>query len=306
MWIKWAFFEGLTKTINKILCKFVAKGNTLAGAFLVTLVIGAVQMTGGLLIALFRKEKLFTSLPKIFGSIIFGVIASIMTVLIVYTFTIEGADIGIATFLIMLSIVPGAIIDKKFFFEHISRRKLIGIILYIITGFVFLIDFKTQNLFFIFQKWMWPPLVIALLLAINEGITRKISSKIQPFANNFWIGLTTIVVSSFGLLFLNSFANIKIIPVKFWLVTVVMGLIVVLMISCKLLAYKAGGNIATKQLIMQGTYLIAANFLGWLIYKEVWTMGKTIGLPLFFIAFFVAHKEVWEYIKMKFIKNQTV
>lgn len=299
LWVKWPFFEGLIKTAVKILHKMIGQGGTLALSALATAITGVIQMIGGLFGALLKGEKILAPAGKIWGSVIFGVSAAMMTVLSVYTFTIPGADAGITTFFIMLSIIPGAFIDKIFFKERISYRQTAGIALFIFTGVVFLIDLNKPNLFIGAASWIWPSLGIALLLALNEGITRKISDKMPPFANNFWIGLTTLVVSGLGFLFLGKVADIRFMPLNFWLGISGAGVLVIFMITCKLLSYKAGGNIAVKQLVMNGTYLVTVNFTGWLIYGETWTIGKTLGLPLFFAAYLVAHQESWEYVKRK-------
>jgi len=290
MWIKWAFFEGLAKTAHKILQKLVGKGSGLAGAFLVTWVIGVMQMLVGFFGARARKEKILAPKLKIFGSIIFGISASVMTVLGVYTFTFSGADVGVSTFFIMLSIVPSVLADKFIFREKISPRKLAGVFLYLLTGFFFLIGLEKSDMIFSLPVWVWPSVGIAFLLTFNEIVTRKISDKMKPLANNFWIGLTTLIFSGIGFIIFGGLPDLKMMAGAFWFITAVMGLITTAMIVFKLMAYRAGGNLVIKQLVMQGTYLIGANFLGWLFFAETWTIGKSLGIPLFLIAYLVAHE----------------
>ncbi|MFH1427201.1 MAG: hypothetical protein ABIG60_01575 [Patescibacteria group bacterium] len=304
MWVKWAFLEGIFRSINTNLLKFIGQGNTLSGSFFITSIIGFIQMIGGWLIAIFRKEKIIIPFKLIYRSIIFGISASLMTVLSIYTFTYAGAEVGIVSFLVMLSIIPGTIIDRIIFFEKIPKRKIIGIFLYLITTFIFLEGYKMSGLLFTFPIWLIFPLISAFLLAINEGLTKKISRQTSPFVNNFYIGLTTVIFSLIGYKLLNQAIDFKQLSFSFWLAIFFIGLVVILLIASKFLAYYAGGNIAIKQLVMSSTFLIVANFFGVIFFQETWTLGKTLGLPLFIISFLVAHKEAWKYFKLKIVKSK--
>ncbi|MFH1822783.1 MAG: hypothetical protein ABH830_03725 [Patescibacteria group bacterium] len=304
MWVKWAFFEGVCRSINTSLMKFVGQGNTLPGSFFITSIIGFIQMIGGWIIALFRKEKIIMPFSKIYRSIIFGVSASLMTILSIYTFTYAGAEVGIVSFLVMLSIIPGTIIDRLLFFEKIPKRKIIGIFLYLFTAFIFLEGYKGSGLLFTFPIWLIFPLANAFLLAINEGLTKKISRQTSPFVNNFYIGLTTVIFSFVGYKLLNVAIDFKQLSFSFWIGVFFIGLVVILLIASKFLAYYAGGNIAVKQLVTSSAFLIIANFFGVIFFQESWTLGKTLGLPLFIISFLVAHREAWEYFKLKIVKNK--
>lgn len=286
------------KTTNRVLAKFLgARSGSPEGTFIVTIIIGLVQTICGFYGVIFRKQKLFSNWRQILGSITFGFLASVMTVLGILIFTYQGADVGVVTFIVSLSIVPGIFFDRIFFGDKLILRQYIGVLLFLFAGWAVL-GFISLGAFLTLPMWVLITLCLMFLYPVNELITRKLAvrEKVDPFVNNFWIGVSTIAFSILGLsLFGERGLNIHVYFSNIFLLTsVTMGFVVVLMISFKLIAYKDGSTIALKKLVMQGIHLVSALFAGVLIFGEALTLGKIIGVFVFFVAFSLADKTTWK------------
>ncbi len=296
-WTKWAVGEGLMKTTNRTLSKFFGvTAGTAEATFAATVVIGVVQTIFGFFGALHRKEALVTSSRQILGSVSFGFIATIMTVLGFIVFTFPGADVGIVTFIITLSIVPGIVLDRVFFGEKLLARQYLGIILFLFAGWAMLGFISLQELIML-PAWVLVAFGLMFLYPLNEFITRKLAvrDKADPFVNNFWIGISTVIFSIVGFLFFvrSDWYELFYFGKVFWLVSIAMGFVVTLMVVFKLVAYKSGGTIALKKLVMQGTHLLTAVLAGAFIFGEAITIGKIIGILIFFVAFSLVDKNTW-------------
>lgn len=303
-WMGWAVAEGGTKTVSRILQKFVGKvSGAVPGVLLATLVIGFVQMIGGFFGSpLVHRKSVRARAGQIAGSALFGVFATLATVLGVLSFTYPGADVGITTFIVTMSIIPGALIDRYCFGRSLEVRQLVGIAVFLGAGWAML-DFPNLVLLIALPPWVWLTAAIAVSNAISEGITQVLANvKIDPLVNNFWVGLTTVVLAAALLGTSGSWGAAGNLPPRFWVGSAVIGGIVVAMISFKLMAYRGGGSIALKKLIMQSTYLISATVLGWIVYAEPFTAGKVIGIIGYVVAFVLMDKGTWAYVSSQFLK----
>jgi drug/metabolite transporter (DMT)-like permease len=296
-WILWAFAEGGLRSVNRILSKSVGSaGKTLSGSLLSTMVIGCVQATGGLLLSFAGKKKLLLPFSEIKGSIFFGLAATAMTVLSIYVFTFKGADVGVNAFIFTLSVIPGTLIDAYFFSHKLARAQWIGMAVFLVAAYAYL-NFPSLDVLLNLPAWIMISLLVALLGSINEALT-KVSRKLDPFVNNFWIGLTTIVSCSIAFAFLGSWELIQSLGVSFWIGSAIIGIVVLAMIMAKLMSYKEGGHIAVKSIIMQSSSLILATFLGVIIYNEQLTAGKIIGIMGFIIAVLLIKKNSIDALKL--------
>jgi len=283
-WIKWGFIEGVMKASGKIIRKPLGVASkSLAGSMLATFIIGIIQSIGGLTGIVLGKKRILSSKNEIFGGIIFGLVASIMTVIGIWVFTYKEADVGIATFLITLAVVPGAIIDWLFFGKKLKKHQLIALLIFVVTAYCFL-NFPPLIYFFELPVWILLSLALALLASINE-VTSKLVRKMDVWVYNFWVGLTTMVVSFAGVVFFYK-DNINLQDTrKILIISSLNGIIVLIMICAKLMSYKKGGYIALKSLVMQSTHLILATVFGVIFYNEVLTSGKIIGMVGFIFSF---------------------
>ena len=304
-WIKFAFSEGVTKAINKSFHKYVGTyirghfGNDIIeGTFFVPMVTSSIQMIGGLIGSIYRKANIFPSLKQIKGSMTFGFIASIMSVLSVYTFTFPGADLTVATFLISLSIIPSRLLDRFLYNEKLVIRQYIGLAGYLLIAYVFLRDFKNPGALLSMPPWAWTSLVIGALLSINNLVTRKLK-KTDGFVHNFWVGLTTVFVSMMMVTIFGLWQKVFSVDIKIFAILLIMGSITLVMILSKLAAYKSGASLTFEVFIQQSTYLVLVTIFGVLFFNEQITLGKWIGIPGFTIAFVVANQEMWEFVKKK-------
>lgn len=304
-WMKWAIFEGMTKSSARILMKFGGLSSaSFVGSLTWTLVVGIVQTFGGIVGSYLRGEKLLVSVRQILSGMVFGVIASVMTVLGVSAFLYEGADAGVITFIVTMSIIPGAFLDWIFFAHPLNIRQWFGVILYLFAGYAVL-NFPGLDKLLNLPPWVWCAAGIALLGAFNEAITQSVS-KMDPLVNNFWIGLTTIFCGVAGVTLIGGWKFVSLVVPAFWIFALVNGVVVLGMISFKLLAYKGGGSIAIKKLVMQGTHLVGAVILGIIIYAEPLTLGKVLGVAGFFFAFALMDKGTWEYISSRVLNKSAV
>lgn len=300
-WVKFAWLEGLSKatvrTIKKPIGKMIAQ-DPLAGATLTAVVIGFVQMLGGLIGARAMKQKLIIEPKKIRASLCFGLTASLMTILVALTFTYEGADVGITTFFISFGIVFSAVLDRIIFKKRLVVRQMIGIAAFFITAYVFL-GFPRLEYILSLPIWIWLSLLIGLLWAINELISSWVKD-INVFVYNFWVGLTTLSLGVLAITFLGGWNLIQTLPLLFWLLCGINGLIVLAMITLKLLSYKGGGYPALKTLAMQSSYLIMAVILGIIFFEdEVITLGKVLGIVGFIISYTLVDEKTWGFIKQR-------
>ncbi|MEK7208930.1 MAG: hypothetical protein AAB677_01575 [Patescibacteria group bacterium] len=292
-WTKFAVGEGLTKTANSLVGKFlgVAAGS-LAMAAVAGVIIGIIQMISGFAgYALGKRNKanqsglLFPDKRSVGLAIMFGLMASIFgTIWSIYTFTL-GADIGVRTLLIMGSIVPGAVLDRILWRDKLTIAQLLGIAVFLVAAWAML-DFPALSMLVALPIWVPAVLVITFTQAINEALSRAASVKLSPWVNNFWVGATTIITCLIAiplLVVISGGVNLSLSPL-FVFGAIISGFLVVPMIAWKLLSYAGGGTIAMKKVIMQGTYLITAVIAGVLVYHEPLTIGKEVGTVLFFIS----------------------
>lgn len=298
--MKWAVAEGGAKTISRLLQKFVGVASgSVAGAFMTTMVIGAIQVMGGFTGGQWRKAAIVVTPLQIFMAVLFGINATVMTVLGVVSFTYPGADVGITTFIVTMGIIPGAFIDWVFFRHPLNVRQWFGVVTFLLAGYAML-DFPPVVVLLALPPWVLLTFGIALFGAINEGITqwqgRRKINPLDPLANNFWIGLTTLLACAIGLTLIGGWRGGRFFPGKFWVGSAIIGVVTLGMISFKLLAYRGGGSIALKKLIMQATYLITATILGWITYAEPLTAGKILGMAGYVVAFTLMDRGTWEFV----------
>lgn len=299
LWVRFAVGEGLTKAASSSLQKMISlAGGTLGTSFLATLIIGAVQMTGGLALALARKHSIFPGWRLVGASSLFGVVAVIMTMAGFIAYTYEEAQMGVVTFIAVSSIVPGAFADWFFFGTRMVFRQWIGIAVFLGAGWAIL-GFPGAEILFAFPPWILIAGLIPLFATVNEILTRGIglSPISSPFVNNFWIGLTTIALCVVGLYIMGFSDALARTGNRFIFGSIAVGGIVLVMITFKLLAYKAGGTIAAKKLIMFSTYLTVAVVAGVLFYDEPLTFGKVLGIVGFALSFLLISEDAWKMVR---------
>lgn len=295
-WSGWALAEAGAKTSNNLISKYLGLvTGTFFGAVLSSLLAAIVQTVGGFIGAHITRSPLKVTAKQLAACLSFGVIAAISGWLIVYIYVYPGADIGVVTFIITGSIVPGTIIDRILFDHKLRLRQWLGIIIFLTAGWAIL-DFPSIGGLFHLPIWVILALLLSLNAAINEIITQyqgyEKVAPIHPMVNNFWVGLTTIVASSIALAFVAELiSQLSILPAAYWLSSLTKGGIVIGMISFKLLSYKHGGSIAIKKVVMQGVFLISAVLLGALFYSEPLTFGKWLGMAGFLVAFVFIDEE---------------
>lgn len=296
-WMLWTLAEAGTKTGSKLLQKVVGNvSSTFAHTFFATLIIGLIQVISGFLVTRRSGVPLFKDRVGILGSCLFGFFAVVSTVLGFAVFLL-GGEVGINTFIITLSIVPGALIDRFGFGKKLSGREWLGIAVAIFAGYSML-GWPSPATALKLPLWVWLSLGITFSVAINQGITQKVK-KVDPFVKNFWGGLTTIVLCLIGMVVLGSlnlFIDFSRSMQNLWAVSAAIGLIVVGMWCFNLLSYKGGASIALKKLVMNGAYLCSAMAGGVFFFGEKFSGAKIAGIGLFFVAFVLMDKGTWNFL----------
>src|SRR3989338_3123545 len=305
-WMKWAFGEAVCKTGAKLLQKSVGQlSSTFGHIYAATLVIGLFQVIYAVSRGLFDKSlSSILDAPKhILGSIFYGVTFSVATILTFLVFA-NGGDVGGNTLIVTLSIVPGALIDYLFFGNSLNLRKILGIAVAIIAGYVVL---GLPSLSGISNLPLWVNLSFAvmLILAVIQGIAKWIKES-HPLTLNFWGGLATVLVSLLGLRWLGQTGflfDFSLAMQKFWLISGGVGLFFIGAWIFNLLSYKYGAFIAFKNLITNSSYLIMTMVLGVLFFGEPATLFKLGGILVYLLAFVLFDDKSWAMIRFIFPKR---
>lgn len=293
-WILWAFGESLAKTLTKTLQKIISGGvsATLGGVFIATAIIGLTQIIFGFSLAKVTGKKIFCEHKNILGACLFGFFAFVLTVMGFAVFLL-GGEVGVSTFLITLSIVPGAFIDQIFFGHKLNPRQWGGVGMAIFAGYL-IMGLPSFSTILTLPLWMWISCLMALLAAVNQGISQAVALKnINPFVHNFWGGATTFLLSVIGILIVG-LPTLSGFPIKSVFSSLLMGIIVIAMWSCNLISYKTGANIAIKKLVMNGAYLTMAIAVGVTAFQEPLLWVKVAGPIFYIIAFALMDEKTWQ------------
>jgi len=311
-WITFAVGEGATKALLRMFHKFFG---TVAGSFSVVLPIivltSAAQSVGGFLLALVRREPLFPGWKTLLLLVLFGISAAAMSVIVVFIFIFQDADTAIVTFFIAASIISDALAGFIFFKEKLRFRHFVGITIFFVSGY-FILNFPSLSEIRFVAPWVILSLLLAFLLTVNE-ILMSASSKmggtlqsVGPFVKNGWIGLSTFTVTILAVYFMGGLKLFSVLPYFILLLAPISGLATLIMISFKSLSYDAGATVVLKKLVMMGTYLSLVVIGGVMLYGEVLTLGKVLGIIGFVISFLCIKEGVLLQLKAFFkLKNTT-
>lgn len=296
-WIKWALAEAGFRTVSMTLQKVI--GNISRGlpqVVVSTLVIGAMQCLAASIVL---RTKRINPLPGnilVLGSVLFGVGAFVNTV-IAFMAYVYGANIAVYTFITLLAIVPGAMIDRVFFSERLIARQYMGIAGAIIAGWLIL---KTPSLaeVTLLPVWVWLGIANAFGLAVNQGISRRVKN-VNPWVKNFWGGLTTFILcltalAIFGNRWWGEITSPDIVPVLLW--SIAISVVVIGIWTFNVIAYRDGGSIPTKHVVVNGTFLTLVTIVGFVIFGDEITTIQFGGMAIYLGAFVLINNEVWTYL----------
>lgn len=295
-WLRWSLLQAFCHSLNRIPQKKAALivGRNLPGVYVMTLVVGIVQAVVGLVTARMLRNKILDSKWNVWGSILCGVFAFASLTLGNAAFSMN-ADIGIVTFIVTLSIIPGAFIDAFFFGHSLNRRGWLGIAVFLFAGYAILgwPSFEQiKNL----PMWVLLALGIPLSNSIFEGISQKIRD-VSPWTKNFWGGLSTIACCATGLA-ITGLPQIAL-SRDFWLWSVALGVCVVGIWLFNLLSYHDKATIAAKKLVVWAVYLTLAMVIGIVFFKEPLTVGKVVAVVLYPLAYVLVSRGTLEALQEK-------
>lgn len=297
-WIKWTVLEAFCRTTSMVLQKVAGSSSlSLGHTIYAATVIGFVQTVAGAVVVRAQRQSFFDRAPHIFGAITFGTLAYVSTLLGLTAFS-QGAEVGTFTFIVTLSIIPGALIDRFVFGRVLVPRQWLGIVVAAAAGYLALgapsLDKALQ-----LPTWVGLSATASLLVAINQGVTQKIKD-INPFVKNFWGGLTAAVLGVTSAWFVPIGQNTNQQELsKLTLVSICIGLVVVAMWSFNVLSYKHGAYLALKKLVSNASWLAIATIAGVAIYGESLPSFKIAGFILYGLAFVIVDEATWKFVTKK-------
>lgn len=297
-WIKWTVLEAFCRTTSMVLQKVAASTNlTLGHTIFAATVIGFVQTVAGAVVVRAQRQSFIDCAPHIFGAVTFGTLAYVNTLLGLTAFS-QGAEVGTFTFIITLSIIPGALIDRFVFGRALVVRQWLGIIVAVVAGYLALGAPSLEKALQL-PTWVWLSAAASCGVAINQGVTQKIKN-INPFVKNFWGGLTAVVLGVASAWFVpigqgTSQPELE----RLTTVSMCIGFVVVAMWSFNVLSYKHGAYLALKKLVSNGSWLAIATIAGTLIFRESLSSFKIMGFILYGLAFVIVDEATWRFVTRK-------
>lgn len=288
MWLKWAFGEAILRTIAIALYKVIGGLTaTLSHSVLSVAIIGGVQVTASAVVLCVRRTSPFVSVRQVVGSVGFGIGAFLGTLLPIIAFSL-GGNLAVYTFLALLAIIPGALIDVLFFKEHFGPRRIVGILIAISAGWLILHTPSLRELTSL-PLWMLLALINACTLAINQGLTRWIKD-VNTWVKNFWGGATITLLSCITLLFVSAPSPTTLTELILW--STGAGAVIIGLWTFNVLSYRTGANIPAKTIAVNGLYLTGALVLGALLFSEPLHAVQWVGVVLYVISFVLINKDV--------------
>lgn len=292
-WIKWSLLQGLMGTSSRLLQKVIGDASrTAIHALYATALMGVVQVVYGFSAARGRHKTLFTERVNIIGAMGFGVFSVICSFLSYMTFIADRhgnvGDVGIATFLLMLmNIIPGALFDWLLFGSRLTVRQCLGIVVGLAAGFLVLgLSAPAFGLLAHPPRWVWLALANGLGMAVNRVISRT-TRTIDADVNNFWIGVSTVVLAGGAILVLSPVRALLAYPqfAKLTWVSIVDGITVVPYIIFHTFAFRDGAKIALKETVFNAALLVTSTLGGMAFFHESASIWKFAGIGLFLVSF---------------------
>lgn len=120
--------------------------------------------------------------------------------------------------------------------------------MFLATGFV-LLEISSLAALTTLAPWVWMALFVAVLLSLNEAIMKS-ARQDSPMVYSFWIGLFSFVLSLAAFFLLGNTGILFDVSQAFWIDSVVMGVIVILMVLGKLMSFRKGRFIAMKNIVV--------------------------------------------------------
>jgi hypothetical protein len=296
-WSSFAVSEGIFKTVHMWIFKII--GSTFAAPlfFVSTFVVGVIQIVGGLLVNLRSRYEIFPKTKYIIGSLLLGVIAVYTAVVPMYIFSISGASLALIAFIISLILIPKALFDKVLFRDPITPFQLMSVPLFLF-GLYALVGFPGFDQITSLPSWAWFALTLPVAIIAEEFLTRSFKvGVISPWVKNFWIGVSTVVVSVISFIVIKPFSIlldlIKNLSGDMWFLFVLLGLSILTGVFVKQRTYMHGGSIAAKKITMIGTYLISSLVVGVLFFTNPLTIGEIVGIFALITGYFFVEQETF-------------
>ena len=293
-WLKWAGLEGVVRVASNILQKTVQDLLRESGSVLyLTALIGLAQSVLGFMVAKSTKEKLWMSWRGNVGSVLFGALALLAIVCTFLVFANDGPLSG-HVFVVSLSIIPGAVVDRLFFGYRFRSSQILGIGIAVLAGYCVLLPSvsKMGGL----PAWLGFSVLTATLMTLNQGISQAIQVYTTPMAKNVWGGLTIFLGASTLFVVSGSDMGSVIAYKRLTAASLEIGVLSVFLWTFNLWAYQGGAYIALKKLVVNGTLIVTGMLVGVLGFGEQVTPVQMVGFALYVLAFVLVDREIWTFL----------
>ena len=302
-WLKWATLEAVMRSANHVLGKVVGvTATSFTQTFWSAGIIGAVQVLAGVIGIKAKREKFFSTWRETSGALLFGLNALVLTLLGFATF-VAGADLGVRSVIVMLSIVPGAIIDRLFFQHRLVGRQWLGIAFGVLAGWVVVGQPRLTEAAAL-PLWVWLSLATSGLLAVSQGIAQRVK-EINPLRKNFWGWAVAMLALGPALVWLplTQVAGWDHALITLSWLSVIIGINVILLWTFNVWSYRDGAAIAIKKLVALGGNLVLNMLAGWFLFSEQLTGGKIVGILLYLLAFVLMDQGTWEFMSKRLARR---
>jgi drug/metabolite transporter (DMT)-like permease len=293
IWVPWALLESFSRSIFKVLQKIVgSNASSLPFVFIATAIVGFVQATAGLFTTLYFNKKLHISTRELLLSMAFG-ICSFWSIAGNFWVFLKGGDLGINAFIVSLGIFFGAFIDRLRFRRKLNARQWSGIMLAIFAGYIML-GLPHPSTFFSLPIWIFLSFGVMVSTTLNQWISQEVKT-MDPGVKNIWGGFIATILSISLLFLFTNIEKLKFNPLDInpdlILYSSITGLVIFTMWFLDLMSHKKGATIATKKLVVNTGYLVISISAGVIFFHDVASIGKIIGLALYFPAFLLVDKD---------------
>jgi len=287
--VRSAVYDGVVRAGSTACQKLAGTAlNSWHGALFSTAIIECVRVCAGIFGVVKNPQSLQMSRPMFLLILVWAINAVVMTVLHIYSYEV-GADQGIATLIVLCAIVPGAIIDDVFFGDRLSKRRISGILLFLLGAYCALGLpglWSSATL----SDWVYFKVIVAVLLAINEGVRRKLAKMpeyrgAKDYRPHIWVGGLSLAMLSVAIVSTGAFQQVTNFSGLFWLGSGLMGVAVTISTVLSLVVYQGKGSVTARKFLTSTTTLVLAIVSGALFYGEPLNIAKFVGLSLFIVAF---------------------
>lgn len=247
-----SFFWVLYITLMSILGNYTSSFSLF---FVVMLIIGLVQIGVGIIFTIRSGFEIIPKIRPIIGSLLLGILNAYTIGILLYLFSFHNIEIFTISFFIALSLF------SQVFMERIlsgGRGVAVISLITIFLGFYVIATNFGQEIFNI-PQWFLLILTIPLASIIGEVVNRKISStaSFSQWVHYIWSGTSVVIIGLLGIAYGSFFEvfNFNEINYKFFILSALASISVIIFMFGRQRTYMAGGIIAHKKIYILVSFL---------------------------------------------------